>query len=173
MNKIWNFQKVFIWILNWNFQSSFGHAKWQIQGGFIIVLLPYWTRRVSKQAAAWFLPPLAFLGLKQFAGKHRDLVSICALGGIAPTVFEIVGASTYGIWWIFVTYPSICVRKNMKTVSSIVFPWQKLKSSTQNLKIPTRPWNRNGKTSGLTERGVSWNHVRKQRSPNEYTLWIT
>ena len=62
--KIWNFQKVFIWILNWNLLNCFGHAKWQIQGGFIIVPLPYWTGRVSKQAASWFLPPLACLGLR-------------------------------------------------------------------------------------------------------------
>ena len=40
-----------------------GLAKWQIQGGFRIVPLPYWTGRASKKAASWFLPPLVFLGL--------------------------------------------------------------------------------------------------------------
>ena len=69
MYKIWNFQKVFIQILNWNLLSCFGHTKWQIQGGFIIVPLPYRAGRASKQAASWFLPPLACLGLK----KHSSI----------------------------------------------------------------------------------------------------
>ena len=45
--------------------TNFKHQKWKLQGGFIIVPLPYWTGRASKQAASWFLPPLACLGLKE------------------------------------------------------------------------------------------------------------
>ena len=69
------FQKVFTWILNLNLLSCFGHAKWQIQGGFIIVPLPYWTGRASKQVASWFLPPLACLGLKV---KYFFFVKMCS-----------------------------------------------------------------------------------------------
>ena len=43
--------------------TNFKHQKWKLHGGFIIVPLPYWTGRASKQAASWFLPPLVFLGL--------------------------------------------------------------------------------------------------------------
>ena len=45
--------------------TNFKHQKWKLQGGFIIVPLPYWTGRASKQAASWFLPPLVFLGLRK------------------------------------------------------------------------------------------------------------
>ena len=44
--------------------TNFKHQKWKLQGGFIIVPLPYWTGRASKQAASWFLPPLGLFRVK-------------------------------------------------------------------------------------------------------------
>ena len=50
--------------------TNFKHQKWKLHGGFVIVPLPYWTGRVSKQAASWFLPPpLVFLGLRKYFQK--------------------------------------------------------------------------------------------------------
>ena len=52
--------------------TNFKHQKWKLQGGFIIVPLPYWTGRASKQAAFWFLPHLACLGLRELCkGKNH------------------------------------------------------------------------------------------------------
>ena len=48
---------------NLKFQSYFRHENWQIQEGFIIVSLFYWTGRAAEQAASWFLPPTVSLGL--------------------------------------------------------------------------------------------------------------
>ena len=58
----------------WNFRVVLNIQKKQIQGGYIIVILSYWTGGGFKQAASWFLPPLVFLGLKwDFWNVKRSL----------------------------------------------------------------------------------------------------
>ena len=58
--EIQNFQNFFIQPPKFIPYTNFKHQKWKLQGGFIIVPLPYWTGRASKQAASWFLPPWSF-----------------------------------------------------------------------------------------------------------------
>ena len=55
-----------------------------------------------------------------------------AVGAIAPTVSETVGASTHGFLVKFVANPSIFIKKGVVTISYIVILWQKLKSSTHS-----------------------------------------
>ena len=47
-----------------NLQSHSKYVKWQIQEGYMIISLPYWTGGGVEQAASWFLPPTVSLGLK-------------------------------------------------------------------------------------------------------------
>ena len=53
-----------------NLQSHSKYVKWQIQEGYIIISLPYWTGGGVEQAASWFLPPTVSLGLKESILKH-------------------------------------------------------------------------------------------------------
>ena len=46
-----------------------------------------------------------------------------AVGAVAPTVFESVGASTHGFWWILSQIHQFH-EKNMETISNIVIPRQ-------------------------------------------------
>ena len=61
--EIQNFQNFFYTTPKFIPYTNFKHQKWKLHVGFIIIPLPYWTGRASKQAASWFLPPLVFLGL--------------------------------------------------------------------------------------------------------------
>ena len=47
-----------------NLQSHSNYVKWQIQEGYIIIILPYWAGGGVELAASWFLPPTVSLGLR-------------------------------------------------------------------------------------------------------------
>ena len=46
-----------------------------------------------------------------------------AVGAIAPTVFQSVGACTHGFLVNFVTNPSIFTKKGMGTISKTAISW--------------------------------------------------
>ena len=74
--------------------TNFKHQKWKLHGGFIIVPLPYWTRRASKQAASWFLPPLVFLGLTQGPQKLSSKVKTYSL--------FFYGNHSFNVWYLLI-----------------------------------------------------------------------
>ena len=85
--------------------TNFKHQKWKLQGGFIIVPLPYWTGRASKQAASWFLPPLVFLGLTLL--DPTLFFTLIPRGGVknhppCKMMFCYRKAPFLILWWIFV-----------------------------------------------------------------------
>ena len=80
--EIQNFQTFFYTTPKFIPYTNFKHQKWKLHGGFIIVPLPYWTGRASKQAASWFLPPLVSL-------DHLQICHFvyCHLRGMKPPHF--------------------------------------------------------------------------------------
>ena len=62
------FSMFFIRTPNLNLQSHSKYVKWQIQEGYMIISLPYWTGGGVEQVAPWFLPPTVSLGLKLWFG---------------------------------------------------------------------------------------------------------
>ena len=71
----------------------------------------------------------------QYLWLIRVIVSMGAVGAVAPLVFESVGASTHGE---FCHKSFNFHEKRHENFSNIVIPWQELKQSTHSLKLLMR-----------------------------------
>ena len=59
-----------------------------------------------------------------------------AVGAIAPMVFESVGASTHGFWWILSQIHKFSWEKIWKLlVTHVVIPWQKIEVKPPQFQI--------------------------------------
>ena len=69
--------------------------------------------------------------------KDKALVSMGAVGALAPMVFKSVGASTHGFWQLLSKFHQFS-KKDTDNITDVVISWQKVKSSTHSFKFLTR-----------------------------------
>ena len=60
-----------------------------------------------------------------------------AVGALAPTVFESVGASIHGFWQLLSKFHQFS-NKDAENITDVVISWQRVNSSTHSLKFLKR-----------------------------------